>query len=304
MNSHSWNILCWNIRGINSSDKWDAIRNKIEESNCSVICLQETKRENFDISFIRNFAPRRFDCFDFIPSVGASGGLLVLWASSFFTGVVFEKLQFSITVDFSSMHSVECWRLTNIYGPCTEPDRSAFINWFRNCDVSDSINWLFMGDFNFYRSLENRNRPGGNLTDTLIFNDAIDHLGLIELPLKGRSYTWSNMQANPLLEQLDWFFTSPNWTLNFPMTEVLPLAKITSDHISCKIAINTKIPRANIFRFESFWVEHEGFFETVQSSWASTSNTNPERNISGKFKRLRADLKSMEQNSFQPESAN
>ena len=182
------------------------------------ICLQETKRENFDISFIRNFAPRRFDCFDFIPSVGASGGLLVIWASSFFRGVVFEKLQFSITVDFSSMHSGECWRLTNIYGPCTEPDRSAFINWFRNCDVSDSINWLFMGDFNFYRSLENRNRPGGNLTDTLIFNDAIDHLGLIELPLKGRSYTWSNMQANPLLEQLDWFFTSPNWTLNFPMT--------------------------------------------------------------------------------------
>lgn len=161
-----------------------------------------------------------------------------------------------------------------------------------------------MGDFNFYRSLENRNRPGGNLTDTLIFNDAIDHLGLIELPLKGRSYTWSNMQANPLLEQLDWFFTSPNWTLNFPMTEVLPLAKINSNHIPCKIAINTKIPRANIFRFESFWVEHEGFFETVQSSWASTSNTNPERNISGKFKRLRADLKSMEQNSFQPESAN
>jgi len=287
-----------------SSDKWDAIRNKIEESTCSVICLQETKRENFDISFIRNFAPRCFDCFDFIPSVGASGGLLVLWASSFFTGVVFEKLQFSITVDFSSMHSVECWRLTNIYGPCTEPDRSAFINWFRNCDVSDSINWLFMGDFNFYRSLENRNRPGGNLTVTLIFNDAIDHLGLIELPLKGRSYTWSNMQANPLLEQLDWFFTSPNWTLNFPMTEVLPLAKINSNHIPCKIAINTKIPRANIFRFESFWVEHEGFFETVQSSWASTSNTNPERNISGKFKRLRADLKSMEQNSFQPESAN
>jgi hypothetical protein len=28
----------------------------------------------------------------------------------------------------------------------------------------------------------------------------------VELPLKGRAYTWSNMQENPLLEQLDWFF--------------------------------------------------------------------------------------------------
>uniref|UniRef100_A0A453G251 Uncharacterized protein n=1 Tax=Aegilops tauschii subsp. strangulata TaxID=200361 RepID=A0A453G251_AEGTS len=41
-----------------------------------------------------------------------------------------------------------------------------------------------------------------------IFNEIIGHLGLLELPIKGRSYTWSNMQDDPLLEQLDWFFTS------------------------------------------------------------------------------------------------
>uniref|UniRef100_A0A453BG26 Uncharacterized protein n=2 Tax=Aegilops tauschii subsp. strangulata TaxID=200361 RepID=A0A453BG26_AEGTS len=41
-----------------------------------------------------------------------------------------------------------------------------------------------------------------------IFNEIIGHLGLLELPIKGRSYTWSNMQDTPLLEQLDWFFTS------------------------------------------------------------------------------------------------
>lgn len=88
-----------------------------------------------------------------------------------------------------------------------------------------------MGDFNFYRSLENRNKPGGSLSDTLIFNDALGHLGLIELQLKGRAFTWSNMQENPLLEQLDWFFMSVNWTIQFPKTEVLPwlrLPQITS----------------------------------------------------------------------------
>uniref|UniRef100_A0A453EXI1 Uncharacterized protein n=1 Tax=Aegilops tauschii subsp. strangulata TaxID=200361 RepID=A0A453EXI1_AEGTS len=41
-----------------------------------------------------------------------------------------------------------------------------------------------------------------------MFNEAISELGLIELPLKGRQFSWSNMQDSPLLEKLDWFFTS------------------------------------------------------------------------------------------------
>jgi hypothetical protein len=42
-----------------------------------------------------------------------------------------------------------------------------------------------LGDFNFYQSLENRNMPGGNIHDTFHFNEAIGHLGLLELPIKG-----------------------------------------------------------------------------------------------------------------------
>lgn len=82
--SHNWNILCWNIRGINSEAKWDALRNKIDESASSIICLQETKKESFDSLFLRKFAPRHLDKFDYIPSVGASGGILVAWAGSIF----------------------------------------------------------------------------------------------------------------------------------------------------------------------------------------------------------------------------
>jgi hypothetical protein len=62
---------------------------------------------------------------------------------------------------------------------------------------------LFLGDFNFKRSEENRNKPGGDVNDMFLFNEIIGHLGLHELPLKGTRFTWSNMQAQPLLEQLD-----------------------------------------------------------------------------------------------------
>ena len=48
------------------------------------------------------------------------------------------------------------------------------------------------------------------MNDIFLFNSIISHLGLLELPLKGRKFTWSNMQDHPLLEQLDWFLPHVN----------------------------------------------------------------------------------------------
>jgi exonuclease III len=52
-NCKSWKIMNWNLRGINSEKKWLALYNKIEESGCDIICLQETKREPFDLAYIK-----------------------------------------------------------------------------------------------------------------------------------------------------------------------------------------------------------------------------------------------------------
>jgi hypothetical protein len=48
----AWKILCWNVRGINSTKKWHAMRSKIVKTHCDIVCLQETKREAFDIAYI------------------------------------------------------------------------------------------------------------------------------------------------------------------------------------------------------------------------------------------------------------
>jgi exonuclease III len=73
-----WKILNWNLRGINSEKKWLALASKISESNCDIVCLQETKRELFDIQYLRNFCPKKFNKFEYMPSVGASGGLIII----------------------------------------------------------------------------------------------------------------------------------------------------------------------------------------------------------------------------------
>jgi mRNA deadenylase 3'-5' endonuclease subunit Ccr4 len=85
LKSKQFKMKC-SVRGINSQAKLTAIRSKILETNSEIICLQETKRENFNQNFIKHFCPSAFDCFEFIPSVGASGGMINIWYSSRFNG--------------------------------------------------------------------------------------------------------------------------------------------------------------------------------------------------------------------------
>ena len=180
----SWNVLNWNIRGLYDSNKGLALSNKIAESACDILCLQETKKDHFDSLFLKNFCHKKLNKFDFIPSIGASGGLLVVWNEQVFEGLTVHKNDFSISIDFTSKHSGEHILLTNIYGPCQNPARTVFLSWFQDLQIDDDVNWLVLGDLNYVRYPQNRNLEGGNILNMLAFNEAISNLALIELYLE------------------------------------------------------------------------------------------------------------------------
>jgi exonuclease III len=229
-NTRKWNLLCWNVKGINSSSKWNSIKSIIKEKNCDMICLQETKREQFDQNYIKKFCTPDFDKFEFIPSVGASGGTIVCRKSSRFIRSVAFQNSFAMSLEFCSVLSGASWYLTNLYAPCTPEGKQDFLD------------WLVVGNFNLIRRPEDRNKPCGNVQDMLNFNAAISALGLEELKLNGNKFTWTNKQSSPLLERLDWFFASVAWLTTYPSSYVSILPREVSDHSPCLISINTNIP--------------------------------------------------------------
>jgi exonuclease III len=113
-----WRVLCWNVCGLNSEDRQREVHAKIDESDCDIVCLQETKCENFDWRLIRKFCPKHFDNFVFSPSVGESGGIIILWNSSVFSGHLMETKRFGLIVNFTSAHNNANWTLVSVYGPC------------------------------------------------------------------------------------------------------------------------------------------------------------------------------------------
>jgi hypothetical protein len=88
-------------------------------------------------------------------------------------------------VEFSSCLDASTWVLTNIYAPCTPADKLHFIDWLKYIQMPDDVSWLLIGDFNLIRSLDDRNRPCGDVNEILLFNEAISSLGIVELPLQG-----------------------------------------------------------------------------------------------------------------------
>jgi exonuclease III len=170
MNSHNafnfsdWSVLSFNVRGMNSVAKGNGIRCAIKESNCDIICLQETKKDFFDRADLRGFCPNSFDEFAFVPSIGNSGGFIIVWNSSKLIGSVIFQNEYALSVEFSAILSDENWIVTNIYAPYSPHGKIDFLRWFSNINMPTDKRWLIVGDFNLMRRPENRNIAGGTLT--------------------------------------------------------------------------------------------------------------------------------------------
>lgn len=65
------------------------------------------------------------------------------------------------------------------------------------------------------------------------FNEFIRKMGMGELQVKGRQWTWSNNKEYDgfVQERLDRFFGPPEWILEFPKATMVHEEKQTSDQV-------------------------------------------------------------------------
>ena len=100
------------------------------------------------------------------------------------------------------------------------------------------------------------------------------------------------MQTPPMLEKLDWVFTSNSWTTSYPETTVTGLIREPSDHCPCLVSVQAAIPKGKMFRFKIYLLDCEGFNEIVQDCW---SRYYPQQDtaklITAKFKNLRSKIR-------------
>jgi hypothetical protein len=142
-----------------------------------------------------------------------------------------------------------------------------FIRELKSLRQSAGTQWLLIRDFNLICKAQDKNNGRLNRSLMLRFRKALDHLGVKEINLVGKKFTWSNNQIPPTMTRIDRAFCSPeceNWHAN-PLLQAF--SSSTSNHCPLYLVplVTPKVsPR---FRFEPFWVQQDGFLEVVSEAW-------------------------------------
>lgn len=97
---------------------------------------------------------------------------------------------------------------TGVYGPSNQRDKHLFFNELGQAKPTMPMPWLIAGYFNVTLNLQERSNTGYPVQQMMRFRSLVNSLGLIDLPLQGRKYTWSNDRDDPTFVRLDRFLMS------------------------------------------------------------------------------------------------
>lgn len=156
---------------------------------------------------------------------------------------------------------------TSIYGPNNSNGRGDF--WAESSQVARKWNkpWALGGDFNVIRFPYEK--KGGCVMTTAMrdLSDWIRQQDLVDLPLGGADFTWSNNQAIPVMSRLDRFLVSTDWLDLFLDCTQRALARPISDH--CPLLHETGMEDWGPppFIFDLKWLHEKDFSKYVNEWW-------------------------------------
>lgn len=86
---------------------------------------------------------------------------------------------------------------------------------------------------------------------------------IVDLPLVGADFPWSNNQVQPCLSRIDHFLYLICWGEHFSQAQQSALPKPASDHVLLLLRYEDRASGLMPFLFELMWLELEGFKDKV-----------------------------------------
>ena len=264
-----------------------------------MVCLQETKLAAVDLKLVCSLWGNSFVDWEFLPAVGSTGGVLILWDNC-----VVEKLSsvvhtFSVSCLWKGVRDGFVWVGIGLYGPTNDSLRRELWEELRDVQRTWSHPWCVFGYFNVVHFPSERlgcNRLSFHMMD---FSNFIDTYNLVGLPLGGGPYTWSSGSANPSMSRIDRFLISSDWEDRYLDVFQKLLPRPLLDHFPLLLEVGGLARGKSPFRFENMWVQDVGFVDHIEAWWSNYSFYGPlSLVLAHKLKVLKEDLKKWNYHEF------
>lgn len=184
-----------------------------------------------------------------------------------------RKGEFVISTMVRSLADDKIWKVSSMYGPQEVEDKIRFLEELAHLGQQVQVPWIINGDFNLVSKEEERSTRRINRRTANKFRHTLNSLGLHDMPLAGRCFTWCNGQEQTVMAPLDRLLFNNEWEDLFPISDLTPLSSNISDHCPLLLSVSRKRPRAHRFRFENFWCKIPRFLEVVREAWEETVNS-------------------------------
>lgn len=264
-------LLSWNTRGLGCPDKCNGVRSMIRFARCDVVCIQESKLNEFNLAYFSSFLPSYLEksCV-YINAVNHNGGCIISWRKSY-TSLNSWSTRHTCSVVLRQNSSGSVFTVTNVYGPSVDAQKQDFLRELEELAKTIQQPWCLVGDFNMVRWMIDRSGDYRCLSLMDNFNDLIMRLQLVDIPLKNRDYTWCNKQPDPIFSKIDRCFLTSDWTTSYPIITLHAQESMISDHIPLLLTCKHRRQVKKQQQMELNWLRNPEMKKVVLALWAQSN---------------------------------
>lgn len=213
---------------MNSGARRKVIKDQVQDSRSTIVCLQETKMEHIEGSVVAETLGTSFsEQFAVLPSEGASGGILLAVHKDFYRLTDVTEGAYSITAKLHTTMAPLSWWITVVYGSQDDSEKLDFLNELRQIRYLAEQKWIIIGDFNMI--IDPQDKSSNNLNHRIMgaFRNAVNEMELKEIKLQGKKFTWTSNRTHT---RIDRAFCTADWEAMLPTCMMKADSFVASDH--------------------------------------------------------------------------
>ncbi|KAK2648769.1 hypothetical protein Ddye_016258 [Dipteronia dyeriana] len=216
------------------------VRSLVEKHKHVFLFFQESELTSFDNRPVRSLKGSLLNRSMSVNTDGKARGLISLWNEDLFTcKVCITGKRYIILAGELVILKKEA-AFYNIYASNEERERKQLWDFLYTTQTTFSMPWCLSGDFNAILNPSERKGGESAVGSIRSFNEFILKAKVVDIPMIGSPFTWTNNMERDSWARLDPFLFSPTMLLWFPKLSQRGLHRALSNHNAILVKWNVK----------------------------------------------------------------